>query len=887
MLSGVPALAGGGSAYTDPRVIEALERGQPSVPVLVALRGPGGQAIGPSASREEIERTLKSAAYGARERLAGRLESTDLKDARVLWIANALALPITRPLLESLSRQPEVESVSLDRRIRLEPGRVGSLSADAPGLAPGLVLLGLEKVWQSYGVTGKDVRVGHMDIGVDASHPALEGRVVAFKDMAAGGQTPHDPHGHGTHTAGIIAAARVKGRAVGVAPGALLVSVKAFNDAAETQESWLLDGFQWMVDPDGDPATPDGVRVSSNSWGDEDHASTVFWEATRRMTEMGITVVAASGNSGASGSVHAPGSYPFVLCSGAIANDLTLAPFSNRGPVTWQGQVVLKPDFVMPGVDVVSTLPGGRYGAKSGTSMATPHLAGVAALLLEANPSLSPGAIARAMRESSRDLGDAGPDPLFGHGLVDVQKAVGAVFAGGLVEGTVRGASSEAVDATVEVPGEGRTLRVTDGGFSLHLKEGERTLTFEAFGYRPASRALTVAQGDHHRLDVSLERLPRGLLTGTVRSSHDQSLLTGTLRLEGRPVQGDVQDGRFSVALPVGQYTLAVRAAGHAPWAGPVEVREGAQTHVDIVMDLLPPVLLVDDDGARDFERYYRQALQDVAIGFSDWDAGERGFPSLADLIDYPTVVWFTGNRAYGTLDRAGQQTLTEYVTSGGSLLASGQNLGFDLSFTARPFYGSVLGARFAANTVRTSGLDAAPDYPGPALPVFGLGGTDGADNQRSPDAIDAAHPRAKVILRYRADGAPGAALLGQAGRGTVAYLAFGLEGVTPRQGRGRIMGDLLSALKPSVSAASWRLAGRQTPLRPLAGEEGARRLCEEILSALRAGDERPALEFFSSLTGMGPGRMGPWVRDVKRGILASLQADPVPGQGLEPGRSR
>ena len=355
-------------------------------------------------------------------------------------------------------------------RVDLAPRHFPLLAATAPRAAlpalaalPGVVLVEREdalhrhlaesvplvrapEAWEETGATGKGVAIAVLDDGVFGTHPDFEGKVVARFDAAPaapGGALPlpdaaplpSGGRGHGTHVAGIAAGtgARSGGAYRGVAPGALLVDVKVFGADDKATSATVLRGLDWVLDH----AEETGVRVVVLSLGGRfsdgtDALSRAVDEATAR----GLVVVVSAGNGGPGpGSVTSPGTAATAITVGAVDKTLRPAPFSARGP-TPDGR--LKPDLVAPGVDITSTVPpasttalegvlSGRgtllYGPLSGTSMAAPHVAGAAALLLEANPALAPGEVKRALLEGARDLGEPGPDPVTGHGLLDVQAA--------------------------------------------------------------------------------------------------------------------------------------------------------------------------------------------------------------------------------------------------------------------------------------------------------------------------------------------------------------------------------------------------------------------------------------------------------------------------------
>jgi hypothetical protein len=228
---------------------------------------------------------------------------------------------------------------------------------------------------------------------------------------------PIDKHGHGTHVAGIIAA---KGTLTGVAPDVTLYAYKVLSDQGWGMDSGIIAAIEKAVDPDGDPLTDDQVDVINMSLGGSGAPDSPMSEAANNAMAAGVIVVVAAGNSGSAYStIGAPGNAGEVLTVGASDNYGEIAYFSSRGPVA--GKSYVKPELVAPGVEINSAKPGGSYIRMSGTSMATPHVAGDAALLRQLYPTLSSADIKTLLINTSQDLGE----DVFtqGAGMMDLQQA--------------------------------------------------------------------------------------------------------------------------------------------------------------------------------------------------------------------------------------------------------------------------------------------------------------------------------------------------------------------------------------------------------------------------------------------------------------------------------
>jgi subtilisin family serine protease len=228
----------------------------------------------------------------------------------------------------------------------------------------------------------------------------------------------------------------------------------------------------------------------NNSWGNPDGWDTTFMEDLAALQAAGIFAVFSAGNQGPGpGSIASPASLPGAFAVGAVDAEGQVALFSSRGPSPW-GEV--RPHIVAPGVRVRSTLPGGTYGELSGTSMAAPHAAGVAALLKAARPELSPLQIAEILTRTATPLTVTVPNFDSGWGLVNAMEALSAAVESGLLEGAVQDPEGRPIaGATVTArarDGRFQVSRESDpaGRYRLFLRASTYDVTASAFGYAPA-----------------------------------------------------------------------------------------------------------------------------------------------------------------------------------------------------------------------------------------------------------------------------------------------------------------------------------------------------------------------------------------------------------------
>lgn len=283
-------------------------------------------------------------------------------------------------------------------------------------------IIQVPRLWQEEGLDGEGISIAIIDTGLDTQHPDFQGRIAGVTDFT--GEGPADGHGHGTHCASIAAGsgAASGGRYRGVAPKATIYSAKVLRSNGNGMMSDVMAGVEWAVDQ--------GAQVISLSLGGPgpSNGTDALSELCDAAVEAGAVICVAAGNDGpAAYTVGSPGAARHVITIGASNHQDRIAGFSSRGP-TLDGRV--KPDMVLPGVDIVAARASGtsmgtvvdeHYTSASGTSMATPHAAGVCALLLQAEPTLSCGHIKARLMQTAVHLGESAQAQ--GSGRVDAWAA--------------------------------------------------------------------------------------------------------------------------------------------------------------------------------------------------------------------------------------------------------------------------------------------------------------------------------------------------------------------------------------------------------------------------------------------------------------------------------
>lgn len=278
----------------------------------------------------------------------------------------------------------------------------GQPSIQAETIPSGIAQIKAPAAWDC--TRGKAIKVAVLDTGIDFNHPDLKANYKFGISFVSSESSPMDFNSHGTHCAGTIAAAINGTGVVGVAPAAYLYAVKVLDKTGSGAWSNLIAGIDWCVNKKN-------LHILSMSLGGS--AAPQALEAMVNMAwKKGALLVAAAGNSG--GAVGFPAKYKTVIAVSAIDNANIIASFSSRGPEV---------ELCAPGVNVLSTLPGGGYGTKNGTSMACPHVSGTAALAWGTHRYADNVNIRRLLAWRSDNLGNPGRDDLYGYGRVDAEQS--------------------------------------------------------------------------------------------------------------------------------------------------------------------------------------------------------------------------------------------------------------------------------------------------------------------------------------------------------------------------------------------------------------------------------------------------------------------------------
>ena len=445
----LPKVEAGAQAPVDPE-LAAMMAQQPAgqfFPVIVILKDQldVGSVTGQDkrSKQTNLIRALQGKANAAQGLLRGVLKARQaqghVQSYTPLWILNAIAMTADQTVIDELAKRPEVDRIVPDTTIPA-PASWGAAGRASASAAPeqNLSQMNAPALW-NLGYYGQGIVVASMDTGVDYTHPDLSGQwrggSDSWYDPYGQHSTPADVSGHGTWAMGVIVGGSNGGTAIGVAPQARWIAAKIFNDSGRAYTSAIHLGFQWVLDPSGDPAAPDAPDIVDNSWSLSSAGCDLTFEPDlQALVAGGITPVFAAGNFGPNSSTSSsPGNNPDAFAVGATDNGDAIANFSSRGPTSCgRSTSVTYPAVVAPGVNVLTTDLYGLYTNVSGTSFSAPHAAGGLALLLSAFPALTVLQQESALTSSAVDLGSAGPDNTFGAGRIDLLAAYNTLAGGGL-----------------------------------------------------------------------------------------------------------------------------------------------------------------------------------------------------------------------------------------------------------------------------------------------------------------------------------------------------------------------------------------------------------------------------------------------------------------------
>ncbi len=535
------------------------------------------------------------------------------------WITNAVHVTGgSQDLALELAGEREVEGIY--PTVSYELPEVEPAPSDLPAPAAvewGVADINADDVWAEYGVAGEGIVVGSIDTGAQFDHPALVGAYRGnngdgtfdhdYNWFDAAGVSPDEPvdlEGHGSHVTGTMVGDDGGDNQIGVAPGARWISA---NGCCPTDEALISSG-EWMLAPtrtDGsDPDPAMRPHVINNSWGTTSPSDDPFMEdVSLAWAAAGQFGVWANGNIGpgceSSGS---PGSRIINYSVGNYDAAHEINPTSSRG-TGQDGET--KPNISAPGTAVRSSVPGNGYASYSGTSMASPHVAGAIALLWASSPQLvgdveTTTSLLDGTATDNPDDQCGGTDEdnnVFGEGRLDALALLDAAPRGpvGVVEGTVTDAATGEPLAGVEVEVAGPVERMLstygEGAYQALVSAGDYSLTASRFGWLEQSADVTVPEDGTATQDFALEPAQTATVSGTVTDGSGAGFpLYAQVSVAGQSLATftDPLDGGYALEVPVGE---EVRLEAVVQYPGYQVVEQDVLVEADTVVDLSPTVL--------------------------------------------------------------------------------------------------------------------------------------------------------------------------------------------------------------------------------------------------------------------------------------------------------
>jgi subtilisin family serine protease len=607
------------------------------------------------ATTDETQQNLKK--YLSLQQRIGKV-----KQVESFYIVNALAVTATEDVMKKLATFPEVAKIlpnetrqliaphskksaivaSIETKVAMVEKAITKKAQTSFVEPTSSVEWNVERVhapevWDQ-GIDGTGIVVANIDTGVRWDHPALKEKYRGYNpadpkhpdheynwfDAVHGQSAPYDEIGHGTHTMGTMVGSEPDGtNQIGVAPGAKWITVKAFTCWGGMDVD-LLKAGEWILAPkdaDGNPHPEQAPDIVNNSWGGGPELDEWYRLVVQNWRAADIFPEFSAGNEGpGNGSIANPANYPESISTGAIDIDDQLAFFSSRGPSPYEES---KPEISAPGVDIRSSVPNGGYeDGWSGTSMAGPHVAAVAALLKQAAASLTVDELEQILITAAFPLTDStypiSPNNGYGYGVVDAKNVMAAVQKGlGKVSGQVsarvkaaRASSSPSpLRATVSILESRRATPTNpeDGSYFMIHPAGTFTLRAEAYGYRSQDQTVEIPRDGNVEANFIMEEIPKGTIHGTVVDRvTQQPVANATLSLLEDaaivPVKTDAEGG-YTIEAYEGSYTLHIAGANYYAQDENITITGDSDAEVNIALKPFvgyPGEISYDDGTAED-----------------------------------------------------------------------------------------------------------------------------------------------------------------------------------------------------------------------------------------------------------------------------------------------
>jgi bacillopeptidase F len=620
--------------------------------------------------RSAIVSTLRAKANETQSSVKTYLEQEkkkgNVKEFESFYIVNAMAVTGTKQVMERLATFPEIEEILPNEKVQLIPSESSNTSTQSIADPLDTVEWNIAKidappVWKM-GIDGTGIVVASIDTGVQWNHPTLKTKYRGYDpanpdqpdntynwfDVITGKAAPFDDLGHGTHTVGTMVGSEPNGNnQIGVAPGAKWIAVKAFSvDGAGGDD--LLAAGEWVLAPkdaQGIPHPEKAPDIVNNSWGGGPGINDWYRQMVQNWRAADIFPAFSAGNAGPGvGSASNPGNLPESFATGATDINNQIAGFSSRGPSAYG---VMKPDIAAPGVGIRSATPGNSYGFMNGTSMASPALAGVVALMKQANKSLSVDAIEQILFKTAIPLTDStyptSPNNGYGHGLVNAYNAISSILTGiGRVQGQVDHEGQDTENPTYQHTAPTETysnmvlpliVQAQDNVSLISVELQYRTSETADWQTLMASRTTGNYKDGTYQAVIPAEAVQNSTLTYRWRIT-DYGAHVVTSDHYNVPVKTGISTGYFQdfESTPIGWLSYGTKNTWEwgAPTAGPEKAASGEKvygTKLDGNYDnfanmslMMPPIVVPEGNSYLQFKDWYQLESKDLGNVFVSTD---------------------------------------------------------------------------------------------------------------------------------------------------------------------------------------------------------------------------------------------------------------------------
>ncbi len=775
-----------GGPLVDPSLLSMMKTNSVSnCKVLVQFRGP----LSKNAWNNIIAKQPAKALTYVKEKFADDFLLSKLDIRNIFWLNHTIHINLSLDQLRNLQTRSDVVYITLDREIKMQASKMHKHAdlmriRDSESISHALKSLQIPQVWNQMKTKGTNIRIGLLGRSFSA-HPDLRNESITFRDFSVGGEYSQMTQDD-THFLGLMGAGSLSGRPLGVAPDAHFIIAGVFDRQSKTTLSVILKALQWMVNPDLDTNTRDGVHLISNSWGwtvQHMAAEKPIWDATVALRKMGVVNIFPAGDEGPKlSSILSPAAYPHVIAVGAVDRQLNNLNYSSRGPVRWEDVIYKKPDFMAPGDYVESSLPSAIYGKLSGTSVATALAAGSLALIKQSNSKLSWQDVLKISKQTTL----AGPkhDKKLDNtsGILQVYDATRLASRGAKISVYIESPFDEAGEVIILSKNNRKFNTNSMGYVEFFLSEGSYRVAFYAPKCAPEVREIKIKSNQNQNFRIQLQKAEITNLSLTVTDTKARRLpaVIDFFNEVGQTFVGVSQPMRET--LPEGVYPVRIKSRGYRSMTTSIIHRKFVQNK-QFELKIMPAVALIDDDGDQHSQLKISRSLNEMNIKHDLI----RSPNHLEEIEAYQILIWHLGNSVHRTLDKSEQLILTEYLSRGGSILISGQDSAYSLQSTQ--FLNKALGVQFEKD--HSGDFDLKYNEL-----ILQLAGDSGARNQFFVDALRPKGNDSRCLISYNNGMCAG--VLRYHPNGKSLLLGFGLEGLNNKN-RKLLLKELIQDLKPAI----------------------------------------------------------------------------------------